>query len=354
MVTRLSFYFLLFETTFLSGGFAPALRAQESLKVEVARMSGEQRVIVNIDGKPFTEFVYADSLEKPVLFPIYSPGGHIITRGFPMRPRTGESNDHPHHLGLWFNYENVNGLDFWNNSYAIPQEKKNGYGRIRTDSILQIKSGNQGRIQFSARWEDQQHHRLLKESTIFIFSADSHKRIIDRITKLTALMDVSFPDVKDGMLGLRVTRELQLPTAESKQFTDNKGITTLVAGSTDTVFNGNYLTGEGKKGDEAWGTRAAWCLLYGKINSDTVSIAIIDHPQNPGYPTYWHARGYGLFAANPLGQKIFSNGKEALNFSLKKGASVIFRYRIVIAEGKTRLSNSQINELTSAFAQTGE
>ncbi len=72
----------------------------------------------------FTRFLYPDSLEKPVLFPIHDAGNIPVTRGFPMEPRPGEPTDHPHHLGCWFTYENVNGLDFWNNSYAIPAEKK--------------------------------------------------------------------------------------------------------------------------------------------------------------------------------------------------------------------------------------
>ena len=54
---------------------------------------------------------------------------------------------------------------------------------------------------------------------------------------------------------------------------------------------------------------AGWCKVYGKMGNDSISIAIIDHPENPNYPTFWHARGYGLFAANPLGEKIFTNGK---------------------------------------------
>ena len=84
------------------------------------------------------------------------------------------------------------------------------------------------------------------------------------------------------------------------------------------------------------------------MNNSVISIAIIDHPQNPGYPTYWHARGYGLFAANPLGQKVFSNGRENLNLTLQKGQSATFRYRIVIASGKQRLSNAAIQTLISA------
>ena len=105
------------------------------------------------------------------------------------------------------------------------------------------------------------------------------------------------------------------------------------------------------RGDSAWGTRGNWCMLYGRKQQDTLSVVMIDHPSNPGYPTYWHARGYGLFAANPLGQKIFSNGKETYNFHLRQGESTTFRYRIVIAAGGRRLSTGRIGQLADDFAQ---
>src|SRR5258707_4020398 len=153
------------------------------------------------------------------------------------------------------------------------------------------------------------------------------------------------------LLGLRVTKELQIPSNTPGQFVDDKGNITKVAAGNTPDINGNYLTEVGKAGDSAWGTRANWCLLYGKKQQDTLSIVIIDHPANPGYPTYWHARGYGLFAANPLGQKVFSNGKETLNFHLKKGKSVTFHYRVVVNSDAQRLSAKAIELLAKEFAE---
>jgi hypothetical protein len=93
---------------------------------------------------------------------------------------------------------------------------------------------------------------------------------------------------------------------------------------------GLYHTSEGKEGDAAWGTRGRWCALSGRIGDEDVTIAILDDPKNPGAPTYWHARGYGLFAANPLGQKALSDGKDTLDFSLAPKASATFRHTIAI------------------------
>ncbi len=339
-------YFTIAFTFILS-----AAVAQKKEPVSVVKSPTENKVDVFIGGKPFTSFLYPDSLEKPVLFPIHAANGTVVTRGFPLEPRAGEPTDHPHHIGLWFNFENVNGLDFWNNSYAIPNDKKNLYGWIRTDKILEAKSGNTGKLAYHANWINQQKRVLLEETTRFEFSGDENQRIIDRFTTLKADTDIAFNDAKDGMLGLRLAHELQIPTTADQEFTDNKGNVTVVKGGTDHIPNGNYLTSAGKTGNDAWSTRGVWCKVFGKMGADSISIAIIDHPLNPNYPTFWHARGYGLFAANPLGEKVFTNGKSSINLKLKKGDSVTFRYRIVINSGDKTISTAELNEMAGEFAK---
>lgn len=319
--------------------------------IELTTDDASKQIVITANGKPFTSLVYTDTLEKSFLYPIYSPDGHIITRGFPFAPRPNEPTDHPHHTGLWLNYENVNGLDFWNNSYAISEANKHKYGRIKATRILKVKGGKKGMLKMQADWVNQKNQVLLNETTTYYFKADDDKRIIDRVTTLTAAQDVTMPDVKDGMLGLRLAHELEMPSKEKKEFKDDKGNVTVVEGGRDNAPSGNYITSEGKEGDAVWATRAQWCMLYGKQGNDITSIVIIDHPGNVGYPTYWHARGYGLFAANPLGQKAFSKGKEVLNYALKQGQSVTFRYRVVIASGDQRLSKEEINLIAGDFYQ---
>lgn len=319
--------------------------------VSLVKSAKDKKIDVMIGGKLFTTFRYPDTLEKPVLYPLTTANGIVVTRGFPLNPRPGDPTDHPHHIGLWFNFENLNGLDFWNNSYAIAPEKKSQYGWIRTDKITETKSGQTGVLAYHANWTNQAKDVILEENTRFEFSGDANQRIIDRFTTLKADQDAVFNDAKDGMLGLRLAHELQIPSTKDEKFTDNKGNVTIVKAGTDKLPNGNYLTSEGKTGDDAWSTRGVWCKVYGKMGADSVSIAIIDHPLNPNYPTFWHARGYGLFAANPLGEKIFTNGKSAKNLTLKKGESVTFRYRIVISNGGQTLSPSQLNAMAAAFGK---
>ncbi|HEY9533887.1 MAG TPA: PmoA family protein [Mucilaginibacter sp.] len=325
--------------------------AQKAQTVTVKPSATDKKVDVLIGGKPFTSFLYPDNLEKPVLYPIRDAAGTVVTRSFPLDKREGDPTDHPHHIGLWFDYENLNGLDFWNNSYAIPASRKNKYGWIRTEKITEAKSGTTGVLSYKANWTNQAKQVILEENTRFEFSGRPGLRIIDRTTTLTAKQYAKFTDAKDGMLGLRLVHELQMPAKEDQKFSDDKGNVTVVKGGTDKLANGNYLTSAGKTGDDAWSSRGVWCKVYGKVGADSVSIAIIDHPQNPNYPTFWHARGYGLFAANPLGEKIFTNGKSEKNLTLKAGESVTFKYRIVINNGMQSLSANALNKEAAAFAR---
>ena len=208
-------------------------------------------------------------------------------------------------------------------------------GTIRHRSIIAAEGGSEeGKLEVEADWLTYSRKVLLQEHTRFVFRGGPDFRSVDRITTLrTQDEKVVFADAKDGMLGLRVVRALEMPSDKAEVFTDASGRATAVAKLDNTGVNGVYLTSEGKKGEAAWGTRGRWCNLSGKIGDEPVTITILDHPANPGFPTYWHARGYGLFAANPLGEKVFSNGKEELNLTLAPHQTVTFRYRILITSG---------------------
>ena len=321
----------------------------QSQQVRLIHDKSAKQIDVMIENKLFTSFLYSDTLYKPVLYPIYAANGTMITRGYPIHPKPGEPTDHPHHLGLWFNYESVNGLDFWNNSFAIPAERKSRYGWIKTDAITEVKGNS---LTYHANWTNQANETLLEELTTISFRRESSNAIsITRTTELKAATEVALADVKDGMLGLRLAQELQIPEGKEKKFTDDKGNVTVVKANADNVSNGNYLTSAGKQGNDAWGTRASWCKVYARMGKDSVSITIFDHPQNPNYPTFWHARGYGLFAANPLGEKAFTNGKSALNMKLQKGESVKFTYRVLVQNGSKTLSAAELEQYAQRFGK---
>ena len=317
--------------------------------------NGQSSVDVLIGGKPFTSYFFPgqDILKKAVLFPLISAQGTTITRGYPMAPRAGERVDHPHHVGMWLNYEDVNGFDYWNNSTNIVASLQNHkMGTIVHSSIVK-QDAKKGLLEVSADWidNDGKGQKVLQEKTTYIFSGTADSRTVDRITTLTAVADqVLFKDVKDGMFAIRVARQLEIPSNKPDVFTDAHGVETKVPVMDNTGVNGDYLSSEGVKGEAVWSTRAKWMNLHGEMDNHSISVTIFDHPSNVSYPSYWHSRGYGLFAVNPLGAKVFSNGKDERNLTLKKGESVTFRYRTLISD---RLNTKEeLDKIQSDFANS--
>jgi Family of unknown function (DUF6807) len=326
----------------LAGGAASVsaeaeAKANGKTGVQLVVKEADRRVDVLVDGQSFTSYIWPTTLKKPVLYPLRTSAGTVVTRGFPLEPRPGERVDHPHHVGLWLNHGDVNGFDFWNNSEAIPAKDAAKYGAIVHRAIKSAKSGaDKGELQVTEDWTIPDGKVLLREDTTYVFRGGPGLRSIDRITTLTALdQKVTFHDSKEGMIGMRVARELEQPSDKAEIYTDASGKATPVAKLDNTGVSGRYTSSEGKTGDAVWATRAPWTMLSGTIGSEPITLAILDHPKNPTHPTYWHARGYGLFAANPFGAKAYTDGKVETNFSLEPGQSVTLKHRVLILSGPT-------------------
>lgn len=345
---------------FVAAGFGlsgDALAQTSGKGVLVVPDETNRRVDITIDGKPFTSYIWPASLKKPVLYPLVSEDGITVTRGYPLEPRAGERVDHPHQAGLWFDYGDVNGFDFWNNSDAIKPADRGKMGTIHHARVVSVKSGSdRGELVVEADWISGDNKEILKQTTRYIFARHDHARFIDLAITLKAVDRAVFHDDKEGLLGLRVARWLESPEEKGGVFMDAHGNPTQVdAAPTDarepTPSSGSYLTSEGAKGAAVWGTRGRWCSLSGHTCDHAADVVIFDHPDNPGYPTYWHARGYGLFAANPLGRSIFDPKEPSLNLTLEKGEQATFRYRVIIYAGSA--SPAQLNREADAFASGG-
>ncbi|HRQ49722.1 MAG TPA: PmoA family protein [Agriterribacter sp.] len=310
-----------------------------SQQVTLIDRTSEQKVDVMIDGKLFTSYCYHDSLVKQVLYPVLTSSGTAVTRGWPVNPRPGERRDHPHHIGMWLNYGDVNSYDFWNNSHAVPEDRRKVHnGSIKHVKVKKISSGKkEGVLRTEASWLSPFGNKLLSEKTEYHFIADGSTRIIDRVTTLTADTGlVVFNDTEEGMFAIRVARQLELPSEKER------------ANPVEGGPAGDYRSSEGVTGSAVWSTRAKWMNLFGEIGSEKISLVICDHPKNLTYPTYWHARGYGLFSANPLGVKDFTGGKQSLNYPMTKGKSITFRYRVMISSGN-HLTDARINDYVAGF-----
>ena len=235
---------------------------------------GEDRVVVTVAGKPFTACLLK-ARRQPVLFPIHGPHGLTFTRSHPLGPEVrGESTDHPHHESFWFGHGDVNGVNFWNGDGGVVQH-------VPLDHV------GDGRVETSNRWVDPQGRLVCTDRQVFAFSTDGEDRIVDHTITFTASNGpLIFGATKEGTMAVRVHDALR------------------VAGGT-----GHYRNSAGDRDGAVWGKPAAWVDLSGTLAGQPVGIACFDHPQNVGHPNSWHARDYGLFAANPFFNKPQGSGR---------------------------------------------
>jgi hypothetical protein len=287
-------------------------------------MSGQVRldrdeIAVYIDGKPFTTFYYSTvAANTPYLSPLRSASGKIVTRLFPMEMVEGEPRDHMHHRGLWFSYLGVNGFNFWENdpSYAAVPALRGSFGRIVVRHA-EFKPGEKsGTLTATADWIAPNGKVQLVEDRVMTFYSDPKLRTIDFLFTFTAVPDVTFGDDKDGVMAVRLAKPL----------TEMNGGTMVDADGRSTMMN-------------VWGKRSNWIDCTGVVEGERVGIAIFDNPKNLNYPTYWHARDYGLIAANPLSPNAFDPSQPEGNFKLAAGKKLVFRYRVIIHPGDTEAAH---------------
>ena len=317
-----------------------------SKKIDIVPNETQRKIDVFYDGKLFTSYIYPADLEKPALYPLFTSNGTVVTRGFPRDPRPNERMDHPHHVGAWFNFGDVNGIDFWNNSYAIPAEKKADYGSIRHRNIVDIQGET---LVVEADWVDHAEKILLKEETMFKFSGCGDWRIVERITKLTAQNDtVTFSDNKEGLIAIRMDRAFEEPSNTPELYLDANGNPTEVKVMNNEGVNGVYRNSDGLEKGDVWSKPARWVSLSADKAGEKISVAIVDHKNNPGYPAHSHARGYGLFSTNNMGSQSLDKNEPLFALQLKPGESTTFRHLIVI---KTNgfVSDEEMNQIFDDF-----
>jgi hypothetical protein len=309
------------------------------LSAQVKITQEENRIAVSIDGKPYTTFFYGPDVAKPYLYPLRAPSGVAVTRSFPMEKAAGESTDHPHQRSMWFAHSSVNGYDYWNNefSYEESNPKMRGkMGHIFVTKIDKVQSGAKtGEIDETSEWKQPDGVVVLNEDRKMIFHAGGPDRVIDFDFTLTAKTNVTFADAKDGVFGIRVASGLEEPGPKSPAEPKRTGVMTNAQG--------------GKTEAECWGKRSEWMDYSGTVDGQNVGIAIFDTPGNPGFPTYWHARGYGLFANNIFARHEFTKGAEPDgSVTLKPGEQLHFRYRVVIHPGDA--ASARVAELYKEYA----
>lgn len=312
---------------------------------------------IYIGEKLFTAFRYQPPMEKPVFYPVYAPSGQVITRGFPINPRPGERVDHPHHVGLWFNYGSINGIDFWNNSSAIPESEKNKYGYVLLQQIIKAQDGKkEGFLDYETEWKDYNDWGHIIERTRIKFSGTPSVSQIDRVSELLAGSSsdtVFIGDNKEGMLAIRMDRAFEEPVTAPEIFTDAQGNPAEVPVLNNEGVNGVYRNSNGQQGGAVWGKRANWVALTAVKEGKKITVAMIDHPSNFGYPAHWHARGYGLFSVNNFGSKVYVSSDPDQSFVLKFGEKIKLRHRILIGDADV-MTDSFLDKKFRDFSRSSD
>ena len=313
-----------------------ALLTQESRaqaeKVSLTRKA--DTIEVSIGGKPFTTYHFDANTAKAYLQPLRNAHGTVVTRGFPVGDYIPPEHEHdrslePHQRPMYFGHGDIGGYDFWSEEvfkkyYGHADHSR--FGRMVLLKIDQMKSGSDsGTIRATFNLVGDQ-KAFAEETQEFTFRGDPHTRIIDCEIVIRANHGpLKIGDTKEGTFAIRVAPELEAPT-------------------------GHMVNSEGGEGEpQIWGKRANWVDYDGVIDGQTLGIAIFDSPESFRHPTYWHARGYGLFAANPFGTKEFlRDSTQDGSYTIPGGKSIRFRYRVLIHDGDYK--EAQVAEKYQQYA----
>lgn len=278
-----------------------------------------RRIEIRVDGDLVTEYIPDDG-PKPYFFPLIGPSGASMTRAYPMKSVEGEKRDHPHHRSFWFTHGSVNKIDFWSEAP--------GHGRI-VETARPIVAGGaaMGILRTKDDWISTDGRKICEDERTLRVYATRKARILDFDVTLKATEGpVVFGDTKEGMFGVRIATSMDVI---SKQ-------------------GGRIVNAEGIEDVAAWGRPSPWVDYSGPVDGKVVGVAILNHPSSFRFPTTWHVRDYGLFAANPFGWHDFGK-KESGEFVLEQGRSIAFRYRLVLHDGDA--ASARLADQFATYAQ---
>jgi hypothetical protein len=311
----------------------PSLGAAAPLPVKLTPLG--DRVRVEVGGQLFTEYIFQGA-SRPYCYPVNAVDGTSLVRDFPMKETPGEDHDHPHHRALMFAHSDANKIDFWNEGRAGTPYPK---GNTVNQGIREAKSGDVGELRTSNRWESPDGKLIATDDTTIRFRGTADARMLDYEVTIHALPDAPLVlgDNKDGTMAIRIAQWMNAPRKERGK---------------DIAGAGKIVTAKGDRDGAAWGTRADWCDYYAAKDGKTYGVAIFDHPQNLRHPTWWMAREYGLFAANPFGQHDFEvaakHPRNIGDYTIPAGGSLTLRYRFYFHLGDEQ--QAKVAEQYAAYA----
>jgi len=232
------------------------------------------RVDVLAHDKPFATYLYLTSMTRPALVPIRTAAGIVVTRAEDPALASGGR------VGFWFTHGNVNGVDF------ATDDNSPRTGRIVHRRVVEaMSSDTHGQLTVQTAWTAPDRAVLLSEDTFLTFRESGTMRVIDRVTRLAAIGDaVKLGRTERGQIGIQLA--------------------------------------DGFRPREASRGGGRWLAVPGTVDGRAVTIGLIEHPHNPGFPNLLRCVDDVL--------EIAPSGDTAINAS----ESVTYRYRVVLMDGR--------------------
>jgi methane monooxygenase PmoA-like len=275
-------------------------------------------VEITVGGKPFTTYYFDSQVAKPYFQPLRTAQGTIITRGFPVGntvpPEHEKDPDlEPHQRPMYFGHGDIDGMDFWGEAAFPKWSDDSVFGRAVFQKIEVMESGQEsGTLRATFDLVSPSGRAIAREIQSFVIRGDGTSRHLDCEFTLVANQhsDLTIGDTKEGTFALRLAPELNSPPGH--------------------MVNSNGAEGE----KQIWGKGADWVDYDGVIGGESLGVAIFDSPKSFRHPTTWHARGYGLFAANPFGLREFTRDpNQDGSWTIPQNKSLTLRYRVFIHHG---------------------
>jgi hypothetical protein len=348
---KFRFFPLILTVFFVLAGDAqsqsPTVAAASDTRFTISKHA--KGLTVKFDGELFAEYDL-QTANKPYLWPIIGPTGKSMTRSFPMEDSKLEKEnqrDHPHHRGILFGHQSIRrinqprvndrdpiGGDTWHEKLTYAQSKDRA-GKLEMLATVKHRAfktldANDDRalVVQVCDYLNREGEKFLQEHRTLVFRVSPQARMIDFDQKLIASAgDVVLDDRKDAGLAIRVPASMAV---ESK-------------------LGGRVINSAGQTDGDAWSRPAKWCDYHGPVEGVRLGIAILNHPSSYRFPTRWHVRAYGLFAANPFGSKAFGDRFDDGTTTLQRGDSIELKHRFIF-----HLGNAADAKIEEAWQQYSE
>jgi type 1 glutamine amidotransferase/HEAT repeat protein len=277
-------------------------------------------------GRIVWQFNYGKDARKPYFHPVALIDGTVLTC---LSPR-----DHPWHLALWFSWDKLNGVQYWE------YDPKTGWPEGRTEVVTAKAIPNKdysATIRLTLAYHRPDGPPVLTENRTITVTApdkDGRYRIDWQGTFTAGNQDVLLQGgtAGGGYAGLsaRISQ-----TSKDWRLIDSEGRVDLP---------GEHVA------KNTHGQKARWMdfSVVDTATGEIGGIAILQHPSSFRYPTHWHnvmddKFPFGYFNPAPLW---------AEPYTLPAGQSLLLRYRILIHPG--RGTKDQLDAAWKAFAETKE